>query len=129
MSKSYDWTIYVIESDGVSWAVDTSLPRPNSDIEKQINSTIQTITLANGGEAYVTPEVRRNKGSIEFFWADTTATFRNQIEEYINFGEKVKIITHDNQIIYGRFMSYRRVWFAGNTSMFDISVTFKESDS
>jgi hypothetical protein len=129
MSKSYDWTIYVINSDGTTWSLDTSLPRPNQNIEKQINSTVQTITLANGGEAYITPEIRRTKGSIEFFWADTTAAFRNQIEEYINFGEKVKIVTHDNQIIYGRFMSYIRVWFAGSVSQFDISVTFKESDS
>lgn len=129
MSKTYDWTIYCINSDGTTWSLDSSLPRPNQDQEKHITSTIQTVKLANGGEAFITPEVRRNKGTLNFFWADTTATFRNQIETYINFGEKVKIITHDNQTIYGRFMDYTRVWFTGDTSQFDITVTFKESDS
>lgn len=129
MSKTFDWTVWVIQSDGITWSADTTLPRPNSDLEKEIISTIQTIKLANGGEAFVTPEIRRNKGTLTFFWADTTSAFRNQIEDYINFGEKVKIVTHDNQIIYGRFMDYKRVWFSGNTAMFDITVSFKESDS
>jgi hypothetical protein len=129
MSKTYDWIVYCINSDGSTWDADTSLPRPNQDLEKNIISTVQTIKLANGSEGFVTPEVRRNKGTITFFWADTTSALRNQIETYINFGEKIKIVTHDSQTIYGRFMDYKRVWFTGDTSQFDITATFKESDS
>jgi len=129
MSGTQDWLIYTINSDGVNWDADTNLIRPNQDLENQIISTIQTIKLANGGEAYVTPETKSNKGVISFFWANTTSTFRSKIESYMNLGKKIKIITHDNQTLIGRFMDYKRVWFSGEDSAFDISATFKESAS
>jgi hypothetical protein len=129
MSGTQDWLAYTINSDGVNWDADTNLIRPNQDLENQIISTIQTIKLANGGEAYVTPETKSNKGVISFFWANTTSTFRSKIESYITSGKKIKIVTHDNQTLIGRFMDYKRVWFSGEDSAFDINATFKESAS
>lgn len=125
MSKSYDWTVSVINSDGVTWDVDTSWPRPNQDMERQWVSTMQTIKLANGGEGFVTPEVRRTKEAFSFFWADTTAAFRAQLEGYANFGEKIKITTHTGEIFIGMILDYKRVWFSGIESEFDVMITFK----
>lgn len=129
MSGTQDWLVYTINSDGVNWDADTNLIRPNQDLENQIISTIQTIKLANGSEAYVTPETKSNKGTLSFFWANTTSTFRSKIESYMTSGKKIKIVTHDNQTLIGRFIDYKRVWFSGEDSAFDISATFKESAS
>jgi hypothetical protein len=129
MARSTDWTIYTLNSDGVTWALETSFPRPNQDLETQKVSTMQTVKLANGDEAFVTPEVRRTKEAFSMMWFDTTATFRNQIDEYINFGESIKMITHTNEVFIGRLLDYKRVWLTGcSPDQYDIAVTFKPTD-
>jgi len=129
MSVSYDWTIYVLNSDGVTWDVDTSFPRPNQDLETQKVSNMQTIKLANGAEAFVLPEVRRTKEAFSMMWFQTTASFRNQIDSYINYGEKIKIVSHTGEIFIGRFLDYKRVWLTGaSPDEYDIAVTFKQTE-
>jgi hypothetical protein len=126
---TFDWITYTLNNDGITWDLESSLPRPNEDLENQIVSTMQTLKLANGGEGYVTPEIKTNKNTLQFFWADTTADFRSRIEGYINSGDKLKIVTHDNQTLIGKFTEYKRVWFCGCENQFDITTTFKEMAS
>jgi hypothetical protein len=129
MSGTQDWLVYTININGLTWDVDTNLIRPNEDLENQIVSTMQTVKMADGSEGYVTPETKSNKNNLQFFWADTTSTFRSKIEGYINSGIKLKIVTHDNQTLIGKFTEYKRVWFCGIDNSFDITATFKEMAS
>lgn len=128
MSGTVDWSIYVLASDGVTWVLNDSFPRPNQDLDKTVTTGIQVIKLANGGEAFVIPEIRRSKEIMAFFWADTTAAFRADLEGYINFGEKIKIVTHSGEVFVGYLMAYRRIWFTGMTDTYDVAVDFKPTE-
>lgn len=128
MSVTMDWAVYVWDS-GSTYTFDAYMYRPNKDLETTIVSNMQVIKLADGSEAYIQPENKYIRGNINMYFAETTSAYRSQIENYIINGEKVKIVTHDSQIIYGYFIDMNRVWFAGQESSFDIAVVFKQTVS
>lgn len=119
------WTIEV-ENSATGYDADTPIPRPNQDMELKITSTQQKVSLANGGVAFINPEVKRLKESFDMYWAETTSAFRTQIENYIINGDKVKITTHTGETFIGRFLGMSRVWFTGVApDAFDVRVSFE----
>lgn len=122
-----DWTIEV-ENSGGTWVLDTAIYRPNDDIETTYISTQQKLKLADGSNAFVTPEIKRIKEPISFTWINTTAAFRNQIETYMLNGDRLRITTHDGQVFIGRFISMARVWLVGiSPDEFDIKCVFERT--
>ena len=118
------WNLYTLESGDV-WTIDTTMPRPNADLETILMSTQQKVKLADGSFGYITPEFKssREMGSMTFI--DTTSAFRTTIEGYINNGDIVKIETHTSDYFCGRFVNMSRVWLAGVDDSYDITVGFE----
>jgi len=124
---SIDWTIEYEDSSG-NWTLDTTLPRPNADLETTFMSTQQRITLANGSLAFIRPETRRVKEAISLFFARTSSTFRSQLENYMLNGDKVRITTHSDEIFIGRFISLKRVWFSGLSDEYDVNAVLERTE-
>lgn len=127
MAGTQDWLVDVLSSGGTTWTSDTAFYRPNDNLEQEITSTMQTVKLVNGSDAFIMPEVRRTKEPLSFFWAKTTSTFRQQLYDYINYGETIRITTHTGERYIGSFLSYKRVWFSGQADDFDVQAIFKET--
>ena len=122
------WTIEVEQSGG-GWTIDTAISRPNQDVETEYISTQQKLRLANGSNAFVTPETKRLKEPFQMFFADTTSAFRTQIENYILNGDKVRITSHTNETFIGRFISMRRIWLVGiSPDAYDVQITFERTE-
>jgi len=122
-----NWNIYV-ETSNYGWEADDAIPRPHQDLESIYISTQQKIKLADGSNAFINVETKRNKEPIIMFWAETTAAFREQIENYMLNGDKVKIVTHTSEEFIGRFLSMKRVWFTGVApDAYDIQVSFERT--
>jgi len=121
---SMDWITELENSSGV-WILDTSLPRPNEDLETLYISTQQKIKLANGSNAFVTPEIKRVKEPITMTWINSTSVLRSQIETYMLNGDKLRITTHTGETFIGKFISMKRVWFAGMSDTYDIQIVFE----
>ena len=122
------WDIYVLNSDGVTWDADVQVPRPNDNLETEYISTQQKIKLADGSNAFITPETKRIKEPITIFWADTTSVLRTQLEDYMLNGDKVKIVTHTAEEFIGRFINMKRVWFSGIDDSYDIQVILERTE-
>lgn len=127
MSISY-WNIYVENSSG-GWDSDGTIPRPNENIENNTISTMQTLRLANGSNAFFFPDTKSIKEQFTMFFAETSSTLRTQIQSYIDNGDKVKITTHTSQDYIGYFSNMKRVWFTGiSPDTYDLQVSFQESE-
>lgn len=125
---SVDWTIEIENSAG-AWEYDGLIQRPNDDIETEYMSTQQKIRLANGSNAFITPETRRLKEPVSMFFAQTSSSFRSQIETYMLNGDKVRITTHTGEVYIGRFISMKRVWFSGiSPDEFDINLVLERTE-
>lgn len=123
------WSIYTLNSDGSTWDADGTIYVPNDDLTTEIISTQQKISLANGSNAFVTPSTKKLKQPITFFWADTTSAFRTQIENYMNNGDTIKIVTDTSENFIGRFISMQRVWLSGiDPDSFDVSVVLEQTE-
>jgi hypothetical protein len=106
------WTTYIKDSSG-AWVLDTSLPRPNDVFRLPLTSTQVKVKLANGDNAFITPEVKSEKRTLSFTWLADDGTIKTQIETYINNQEDIKIIDHNNNIYIGRFISIESNWVLG----------------
>jgi len=120
------WSIYYEDSNG-DWIADTAIPRPNDDMSTNLLSTQQKVKLADGSNAFITPETKSEKETFDMFFANASSTFRTQITDYITSGTRVKIVTHNSETYIGYFLGMTRVWFAGiSPDEFDITLTFQE---
>lgn len=106
------WTIEVENSSG-GWDSDTAIPRSNQDLEISLVSTHQKIKLANGSDAFIRVETKRNKEAITLYFASASSTLRTQLETYMSNGDKIKITTHTGETFTGYFLTVKRVWFTG----------------
>jgi len=123
---SQDWEVYYQNSAG-NWVLDTSFYRPQQNIEETQLSTMQKFKMADGSNGYMFPEYKYVIEPLIFFWINTTALFREQLAGYIHNGTKIKIVTHNAETYEGYFLDYKRVWFVGQASQFDIAVTFERT--
>jgi len=127
MALTY-WDIYIEESAD-TWALDGQIPRPNANMENSRVSTQNKIKLANGDNAFVTPETKMNKEPFVMVFIDVTSAFREKIRNYMANGDKVKIITHTGEIFEGKFITMSRVWWTGvSPDEYDMQVTFENFD-
>ena len=90
---------------------------------------MQKLKLANGSNAFITPETKRIKEPIVMSFIDTTSAFRTQIENYILNGDKVRITTHiAGEVYIGRIINMSRVWLVGIApDSFDIQITLERT--
>ncbi|RLG10238.1 hypothetical protein DRN69_09350 [Candidatus Pacearchaeota archaeon] len=114
MSVSY-WQVYILGS-GDSWVSDGQVPRPNDDLSTPLIANMTQITLADGSKAFIFPETKSVKDSITFVWLKDDGTVKEKIEDYIENGTKVKIVTHYTGIEFiGYFSSITPFWRVGQS--------------
>ena len=120
-----NWNISIWESSS-TYTADGTIPVPNADLETQIVSTMQKIRLANGDDAFVTPETKYNKQPFGMLFVMTTADFRTKITNYIANSDKVQITADTGETFTGKFIDMKRVWFSGRDDEYDVTVAFEQ---
>ena len=108
------------------WTSDSTLNKPNEDTDIQKESTIRTVQLANGSEAFVTPTTKILAKDINFAWVYDDGTMKTKVEAYITAGDSLKITDHNAVIYYGKFIAINSTWLVGiDGDYYDIQATFK----
>ena len=123
MSRSY-WDIQLKTGD--SWASDGTLARPNDNLSLEIDSTVSSIALVDGDEAYVTPSTKFIKRPLPLRWYFDDGTIKNKIENYIINCSILKIIDHNGIEYVGKFVNTKCLWQVGQDGdYYDIEATFR----
>jgi hypothetical protein len=119
------WTIY--KKIGTSWVEDGTIPRPNDDMDEDTVSNIQVISLYDGSEVVIMPEVPAVKGAFVMEFAYDDGTVRAKIQAYIDNGTQVKIVTHISAVEYiGFFLGVKPKWKVGESpDLWDVQAVFK----
>lgn len=127
MSATTDWKIYVYNTGTLAWDFDYDLARPNDVLILSLLHNQQKYQLADGSYAFITPENRTTRDQVSFTWIYKDNDFKNQIEEYANNHDYLKITTHNVDIEFiGRFVAINPTWLSGvNGDYFDITTTFE----
>lgn len=121
MARS-NWNIYIY-NDG--WVSDGTIYRPNDTLRLGISSTQQKIQLADGDNAFVTPENKYNEDDFTLVWYEDDGTVKNKIETYVKNNSKLKIVDHLGNEYIGRFVSIRVNWIKGiSPDRYDIEADF-----
>lgn len=122
------WTVQ--KWNGNAWVADTPIYRPNSNTDITYTSTQQKIRLADGTNAFITPETVYDKEDItfEYLEIDPDDSFYTRIINYIKNGTYLTLTTHLNESIIGKFVSIKRVWLLGIEDTFDFQAVFQRMD-
>jgi hypothetical protein len=121
---SQDWAIYIYEESGGEYVFDYYMNRPNQNLETQENSTMQTVTLADGSRGFFTPETKYNKEPFQMYFANTSEELRTTLYSYLRNSYKIKIITHNSEVYIGKITNIQRVYFSGRAEWYDLQVLF-----
>ena len=121
MARTY-WNVYIYS--GGSWVADGQIPTPNDTLTLGLSSTLKKINLADGDQAFITPETKYNKNDITFIWFSDDGTVKSKIENYVKNNTKVKIIDSQNNEHIGRFTNIRSRWIVGIETTYDIEADF-----
>jgi len=122
------WDVQI--KTGGSWTSDSTIYRPNDSLGLGRLSTQSKTTLADGHEAFVTPETKYQEEDLTFIWYYDDGTVKSKIEGYITGGTDVKIIDHDNNEYVGRFSRIDSTWLVGlDSDKYDIRAIFTRMPS
>lgn len=125
---SIAWAIYEWNSVTLEWDSIGTISRPNESINAgELQSTQERIFLADGSDAYVTPETKYIPQAITFIWYSKDQDFKDQISTYITDDTYLKIQTHIEDISFiGQFINIQPIWVVGqNPDIWDINATFE----
>jgi len=112
---------------GTVWGSDGTIYRPNENLSIEIMGTQSKVALANGGNAFFTPETKYVPQDIVFQWFEIypSDSFLNKIRDYVRNGSYLRITDHLSNPYYGKFVTIRRVWLKSVDDTFDIESTFQ----
>ncbi len=120
------WNIYKFNTGTLVYDSDGTIPRPNEDMDMEVISNQQKFKLADGSDAFVTPEIKSTKQPLNFIWyLQDDTTLKDKLETYMTNNDYLKIVTHTSLEFIGRFISARTRWLTGQTSMFEIQALFE----
>ena len=113
--------------NGSTWVSDSTIYRPNENLNIEITGTQSKVSLANGDNAFFTPETKYVPQDLVFQWFEIypSDSFITKIRTYVQNGSYLKITDHLGNIFYGKFMNLRRVWLKGVEDTFDLESTFQ----
>jgi len=122
-----NWSVY-LQTSALGWSAEPAIPRPNQDMDTKIVANMTKIKLADGSNAFIVPEVKRNKEAFTMFFADTSLSFRTQFTNYIINGDVIKILTHSGETFIGVVFDMSRVWFTGLADTYDVQITMEQTE-
>lgn len=126
MPSTSDWNLYTWNTGTLQWDNEGTLIRPNEALTEETISNQQRTILANGDDAYMTPETYYTINAITFTWYLQSSTLKTQIETFIKNHEYIKITTHTSTVYIGRFLSIRPTWLTGQSpDKYDLECIFE----
>lgn len=124
-----DWNIYKWNTSTLLWDADGTIPRPQENLDDEISSTQQKYTLADGSNAFMTPETKYIKEPLNFKWFLQDLVFKEKIETYFSNNDYLKIETHQATITYiGRFIHFKPTWLIGQTDTWEVEAQFERME-
>ena len=122
------WNVYTLNGFG-TWILDSTIPRPHRDIVDALTHNQQKRKLADGSDVFFTPESRTTKQIIGMAWLNQEKAFVDQIKNWMNDHEYLKIETHlSGYDFIGRFVSIEPVWLSGVNETWEISANFEQME-
>ena len=128
MTTRTSWTV---ESwNGSSWDSATSIYRPNEPLSIDLTANQQKLILADGSQAFVSPENKIVRDPLRFIWLEIEAddSFVNTILGYVNNQNYLRITTHLSEQLIGRFISIRRIHLSGVEDTYDFESAFDRKE-
>ena len=124
------WSVYKFNSGTLNYDFDGYCPRSNEDIDLSLTSNQQKFILADGSQAFVTPETKALKQPIAMVWYLQDETFLEIIQAYMTNNDYLKIVTHLAGIIFiGRFIACNGKWLtAQDGDVFELVVSFERME-
>jgi len=99
--------------------------RPNNNINITTKATMVRTNLANGSEAFITPETKYNSQPLQLSWAYLPKTYKTQLEVYLQNAYDLRITEHNSTIYYGRFVMVKAIWLVGQVDKYDVNADFQ----
>jgi len=122
------WQVYE-EGSGGGWSALTTIVVPNMDLQEDIVSTMNKLSLADGTIARLTPEQEYLSQPLSMNWVYLEdSTLYNNLKSWATTGKYLKISTHLSGIEFvGYFTSVRRVWSIAKTE-WNVTAAFDVRD-
>ncbi len=113
--------------NGSAFVSDGTIYRSNENMNIEVVGTQVKVTLANGDNAFFSPETKYVPQDLVFQWLEVypSDSFITKIKNYVKNGSYLKITDHLGGIYYGKFMNLKRVWLKGVDDTFDLESTFQ----
>jgi hypothetical protein len=121
------WTVYKQTGSGGSWELsDDIFYTPNEQLEKDKTSTLAPMKLANGGNAFISPEIKYNLEPLllTFLGIENDDSFVDNLNEYIENQTFLKLIDAYGNEMIGIFTTLKEVWLLGEEDTHDYQTTF-----
>jgi hypothetical protein len=128
------WKLYTETGVGYSWEEVGYIYCPNANLEKNKTGTLIQSKLANGANAYLSPEIKYNWEPIILTYLALDpedvddATFINNINSYIDNGTYVKVVDHEGGELFGIFTAMQEVWLSGVDNCKDVQITMARTN-
>lgn len=121
------WTMHTSTDNGDNWDADGTIYVPNESMALDEKGTQTKIRLADGSNAFVTPETKYNIEPLLMRWMaiDEDDGIVAKVRDYCRNQTYCKITDHNADTYIGRFISCRRIWLSGVEDTLDIEVTFE----
>jgi len=113
------------------WTADGTIYRPNANLVLTKATRQVTVTLADGENAYYTPEEKFVNNPVMFAWQwDEEGVMKAKIEGYVDNHDAVKITDHNGYEYIGRFTAVEANWIVGeDIDYYDVKATLERMPS
>lgn len=119
------WSVYKL-IDSV-WTLSTDrFVVPNESMERTKTGTIIQAKLADGSNAYASPETKYNYEpfTMIFLAIEEGDEFITNINSYVDNATLLKIVDHNGNAMIGIFTAVTEVWLSGMEDCYDYQATF-----
>jgi len=108
------------------WTPEGTIYKPNVDLTIESRSTQVRTQLADGSQAFITPETKYNPQILKFTWHYLPKTYKTQLEVYVNNLYDLEITDHNATVYYGRFVMVKSNWLVGQVDKYDVMADFQQ---
>lgn len=124
MARSY-WAVE--KWNGATFVADGSIYKSNSSMDISITGTMSKVKLADGSNAFFSPEVLYVNEPIIFQWMEIypSDAFVTKIVNYVKNQDYLRLTDSLGTTYTGKFVSFRRIWLTGVDDTWDLESNFE----
>lgn len=125
------WTVK--KYSGGAWVDDgilngnTAIPAPRENgFSEPIETTFEAMTLANGGQALVFPQIIYINKNLDFYWSKADSTLKAKLENWLQTNMGLRFTTHISGRVFEGYLKFiSSEWIIGlKKELYNITVTF-----